>query len=762
MTLVQSRLLFFITAAAVLLAAAATDLHAATTGTITGVVTDAKTGQPLGGVNIQVQGLPLTTVTDDHGYYSITNVPPGHYDVIASLIGYAPAKAANVGVLMDLQSAVNVKLTPTVEEQPEVVVVEQSQLIHPEATQNMYVRTGEDQVLAKSQPNSFYQVPSLVSSVPGVVQDASGNLHIRGGRNDEIGWMIEGIPVTNPIDNTFGTNLVTVGMSRMEVYTGGYQAEYGNAISGVLNEIKNTGSDIKGGRFESTLGSEGHADIYAEAGNVLPNGLDWYVGNYTWRTDFERYVATSANSSDSVLKTVYPMGSKDRITFLGMTGSAEYKLPVVSSPPYQDQNRTNQAYSLAGLTWSHQMSADMYWLVRPYYFQTTNEIRALSTSLDDSSESTSVQHGLQAQVVKKIKDKHEITAGAWYTSSGNRFHRFIPDLASKYGFGGIDPTLPAQLDPFAYTSSVGTRQVALFAQDKIRLSKTLVMDAGVRYDKMRYKEVAYPNRTDSQFSPRVGFAWSRNPRTVIRASFGRFIQFVPTEVLDRVYTNSKWAAVFTPNSTMQPERATSYEVSWEHQVSADAVVRITPFYRDYTDLIDRVYQNAPDPSLNLPFPPLVFANADEAKAYGAEVYLERKMGPHTRGWISYTFSHTKATSLNNPGIWTYVDWDQRHTLDTTLEQKMGLTELSMRMQYGSGLPWSNGNDPQPDMRRLSAYAVFSLGVKRPLGPKPFDGSISLNIYNVFNTATVTSRDQSGVAQSYILPRFIGVTYSRKL
>lgn len=749
----NSGLIALVWATLILVAAQQVPIYAATTGTIVGEVRDAETGEPLQGVNISLVGTPLTTVSDARGVFSFTNIVPDTYEVSADLVGYAPAEITDIDVQMDLATAVKLQMSPTVQEEPDVVIVQNQIITNPDASQNLYTRTGRDEHLSKASPNSFYQVPDIVSTVPGVVQDELGNLHIRGGRDDEIGWMIEGIPVTNPIDNTFGTNLVTVGMSRLQVYTGGYQAQYGNAISGILNEIKRTGSDIMGSDIELTLGSNQFAGLYAEAGNVLNNGTEWYFGNYSWRSDFRRYIANTARSSDSVLKLVHPCGDDNRFTFLYSTGSARYGIPEIPEAPFEDQSHTTQGYSLLGLTWNRNLSPDSHFIIRPYYFFSKNNINALATQLGDSATSRSIQRGIQAEYYRNFGERHNMLAGVWYIRGSNLFRRYIPNLAESMG---APPEIAEMLDPFDYTSDVDTTQVALFLQDKFRMSSTLTADLGLRYDKMHYDKAGFEDDTDDQISPRAGLAWSRDPRTVVRASVGRFIQFVPTSVLARAYTNPMWESVYASDAILDPERAISYEIGLERQVAPNTLFRITPYYREYQDLIDRVPINPDDPDS-----PYTFVSAASATSRGVEVYLARKMGAGTRGWVSYTWSRTRLPSMFNPTEWTDAAWDQRHTVDATLQHSLGLADYSLRLQYGSGLPWTSMEDMVENRRRVGDNFVVTAGITRRLGPDPDDGAVDFHIYNLLNSGNATSLGPDASEATNVLPRFISVSYTTR-
>jgi len=726
---------------------------AATTGSLAGIVVDDETGEALPGVNLSLAGTALTTVSDASGAFAFLNLPPGDYSVSAALIGYAPAEVTGVDVQMDLVSRITIRMRRTVEEEePEVVVVQNRLLTNPDATQTLYTRSSRDQQLARTSPHAFNQVPDIVSTVPGVVQDGLGNLHIRGGRDDEIGWMIEGIPVTNPVDNTFGTNLVNVGMSRLQVYTGGYQAEYGNAISGILNEIKKTGSEVMGGSLEVTAGARQFLGALGEAGGVLPSGLDWYVANYTWRSDFSGYIARAADSEDTTVKLVFPAGPADRLTLLWTTGFARYLIPPVEGAVPDGQDQTTQGYGLAGLTWSRNLPGDANLLIRPYYLMSKNRINALATELGDSAISRSLQRGVQAEFRKALGGRHALAAGVWYIRGSNSFRRYIPDLALRLSG---DPDIASMFDPFDYTSRVGTRQLAVFAQDKIRISDEWVVDAGLRYDRMRYDKTVGPDFSDSQLSPRVGVAWSRDPRTVVRASWGRFIQFIPTSVLDRVYTNPAWEMIYASDAILDPERATSWEVSLERQVRPDTVLRITPFYREYSDLLDRVPLDPDDPGS-----PLTFVSRAKATARGLEFSIARRMGAGLRGWLSYTWSRVRVPSAFDPSAWTYPDWDQRHTLDATVVRGFGLTEASARIQWGSGLPWTAAADTVENTRRVKDNFVVTLGLSRPLTSDPSSGRVGIHVYNVFDSRTPTTLEPDGSVSTQVLPRAITVSFSR--
>lgn len=184
---------------------------AGTTGIVAGTVTDADTGAKLAGVNVVIEGTSLTTVTDKDGYFAITNVAPGFYRITASLVGYGDVQVTGISVVMDVVTKVGVQLTAGVVEEEQVVVADTRPMINPDVTPTMYIVDQSHSEAIKGQPNMLYSAPGLVETQPGIVADEYSVPHIRGGRADQIGWTIDGIPIFDPVTNGFGTNLITVG-----------------------------------------------------------------------------------------------------------------------------------------------------------------------------------------------------------------------------------------------------------------------------------------------------------------------------------------------------------------------------------------------------------------------------------------------------------------------------------------------------------------------------------------------------------------------
>ncbi len=215
----------------------------ANTGKISGHVTDAKSGAPLAGVNVFIEGTSLGAATDVNGDYVILNIPPGNYTLRATYIGYASYRIQNLRVSLGQTTIENFSLKESVLEGEEVTVIAERPLVQKDLTASQKITTSEE--INVMPVETFLGV--LVTQA-GVNQGAGGELHIRGGRYNEVGYYIDGVSVSNPFfTNSLAINISNKALEEMKVVSGAFNAEYGNAMSGIVNlQTKDGGKDYHG------------------------------------------------------------------------------------------------------------------------------------------------------------------------------------------------------------------------------------------------------------------------------------------------------------------------------------------------------------------------------------------------------------------------------------------------------------------------------------------------------------------------------------
>ncbi len=209
-------------------------VFAGTTGILEGSITDKRTGESLPGVNISVVGTQQGTATGEDGRYELQNVRAGTYDVRCSLIGYKTYLIKNVIINPDLRTRLDVDLEPSAVELDEIVVVKEKPLIQRDITGTTYIVSSEEFTALP-----IDAVTDVIRLKPGVTLE--GN--VRGGKASEVVYLVDGLPIQDVLSGGTSTELPNSSIVGLSIYTGGFEAEYGNALSGVVNIVTKTGGE---------------------------------------------------------------------------------------------------------------------------------------------------------------------------------------------------------------------------------------------------------------------------------------------------------------------------------------------------------------------------------------------------------------------------------------------------------------------------------------------------------------------------------------
>lgn len=214
-------------------------LYAGTTGKIVGRVVDAQSGAAIVGANIQIEGTHLGAASAADGVYIIFNIPPGTYALTASMIGYQKITKKKVIVRSDFTTKINFKLKPTTLEASETIeVVAERPLIRKDQTSSVAEFSGEE---IRVMPVEDYR--QVLANQAGVVPGANGALHIRGGRATEVSYVVDGIPITDPYSGLPSVAVENSAIQELSLVSGAFNAEYGEALSGVVNIVTREGGD---------------------------------------------------------------------------------------------------------------------------------------------------------------------------------------------------------------------------------------------------------------------------------------------------------------------------------------------------------------------------------------------------------------------------------------------------------------------------------------------------------------------------------------
>ncbi len=211
-------------AAAVLVLLSTGVASAQSLGKISGRVTDAA-GDPLVGASVAIEGTTLGASTDVDGYYYILQVRPGTYTLRVSYIGYTPTVVENVGVEVDRTTTIDATLRDEVVGTDEVVVRAERPLVEPARTTTTAVLESKE-----LQALPVVNIQDAINLQAGVSDG-----HFRGGRTGEVAYLVNGVPINNAFNGQQAFEVEQNMVESLEVISGVFNAEYGQALSGVVN-----------------------------------------------------------------------------------------------------------------------------------------------------------------------------------------------------------------------------------------------------------------------------------------------------------------------------------------------------------------------------------------------------------------------------------------------------------------------------------------------------------------------------------------------
>jgi outer membrane receptor protein involved in Fe transport len=353
-----------------------------------------ETGNPLPGVAVSVIGTNWGALTDVEGRYTILNVPVAEYTLRAELIGYAPVEVRNVNINANLTTYVDIEMTSEVLDIGEAqVVVAERPLVIMDQTQSM--RVVESEEVQQMPTRGYLDVVSLSAGVVAFNENPSTRprgarentntptMQIRGGRQGEVAYYVDGFSQQDPLTNLSTTNINNNAIEEIEITTGGFNAEFGWVSSGAVNVSTREGGQEYHGAFEViTDNTPLHTDPapYGEDpedrgiayaydyntyafnldGPLLPNfdrGTIFLSGERRWQADRTPRAKAQARLPNNTLdgwtwqgKIKFDINDRN-ILRLGTLGSIDnwrefqpnYLFNLQHAPRYEDRNQSYYA-----------------------------------------------------------------------------------------------------------------------------------------------------------------------------------------------------------------------------------------------------------------------------------------------------------------------------------------------------------------------------------------------------------------------------------
>jgi outer membrane receptor for ferrienterochelin and colicins len=687
-----------------------------------GIVSDAKTQEPLAGVNVLLRGTVRGTTTDTHGKYLLGGVPAGTFDISFSLIGYTTQTIHQISIQPDTALHFDVSLAQAPIQTEQVVVTasrrEQSLRDVPVSVSTVTSKMIADRLSVT--------LDDALRYVPGVNM-MSDQVNIRGstgysrGVGSRVLILIDGLPyITGDTGEINWETFPMFQIDRIEVVKGAGSALYGSsALGGVINVITKEIGETPEIRFRLFSG------IYDKPSYA---GWNWYSAprfntggffSYSNRVGSFGYLISASRSVDDSYRLTdvyhrwgiysklnYNFSRSQNLTFMTNLQWRKHgnffwwqSLKEPTRPADAQLNgEVNSARGNVSLAYKNILSDQFFYSLKAIYFGNFWQ--------DDSAgrvNNTSAAHFTQLE------------AQATYTTSSAHFLTF--GLAANY-----DRVIS---DIFGSHPGVGA---AFYIQDELTLFQPLKLTAGIRYDWQRvWKEIfASPAATSpSQFNPKIGLVFSPGPITTLRASYGEGFRYPSISELFTSVSTGVSQIKIVPNESLKPERSVSFEIGGSQWLGERIFLDVALFQSDYYDLIE-AHVN-PNPPIEI-----LFSNITRARIRGMELGIKTDWFGRLLS-TDFSYTYTDPVDLSDNSV---LKFRSRHLFYASLTANYHQLRTEVNFRYVSRVEAIDENlvhlAPIIDGDQRVACKVVDAGVTYNLINAGLPITVGLTVKNLTN------------------------------
>jgi hypothetical protein len=675
-----------------------------TTGILEGYVKDKATGEPIVGANVLVLGTQYGASTNETGYYQIPNLRAGVYDVRMSAVGYQPMVHRGVTIVPDIRTKLSAQLQASAVELNEVEVIAERPLIQRDVTATMYSVTNLK--IEKLPVNSLQEIVTLQAGVT-----REGN--VRGGRTTEVVYLVDGFPIQDVIGGGAGSDLPKSSIVEMTIQTGGFDAEYGNALSGVVNAVTKTGGNTHrlllradNDQLFTRNQTSKTTEIELSAGGPLVQeklfyftSNDLFLTDTRWWQDFRLYFSSPIlRDLNGFGKIDYHLSPNSRLTGQLLYSIRKWRDYEFSWRFNLDGLPTRERNShRLGLFYSHTFSASSFMTASLSQYHLRSEIGdGDKASIDTTPYEYDffLKYVVQGKRAWRVTSKQNLyTLKADFTSQLNplrlikagiefNLYNVLGDILKvepqKTFFGKPLPEVP----PLSYSSlyEYYPRSGSVYFQAKLQSEEDgALFNLGIRYDfldpRASRPAIELVPKTSGEFeqkvtgvvsakfksrvSPRLGLSYPLSKNTFLFFNYGFYFQY---PLFDYLYSGlnpvliSKTVPALLGNPDLEPETTRMWEASLKHILPHDLVASVTVFSKQTDNLVDTKTFIPSKTRLAGDYGFAEYVNSPTASSHGVEVVLSRDRGRVVTGTLSYTYMMAKGLAdVAAQGV-NYYQW----------------------------------------------------------------------------------------------------------
>jgi len=672
-----------------------TDIRTDRSPELTGVITEAHSGESIAGATIYVEALETGTSSDSSGRYRL-RLPVGRHEVRYRFVGFETVEKS---ILIYSDGNLDIELSSKRYDLGEVVVE---------------ARGNEDNVLGSVTGietmtiSEISELPSVLGEadvvnslklLPGVTTVGEGAIgyNVRGGRTGQNLVLLEGAPLFNPSHvlgffSVFNPDVV----KEFSLYKGHVPARYGGRLSSVLDvrmkreeidEFKlRAGVGIAAGRLSAEIPFNDNNSSLLLAGRGSYSG---WILSMIGDTDIQQSSASFYDGNAIVSHSINP---ENRISF-SFYGSRD-RLQYSDRFGYSWKNR------LYNLSWKSMIAGGLvseFSAVYGAYSATHFEPSGIGAfTLKNGIR----YYKLKEHLVYTLNERHTLNAGIEWNSRFGKPEQLLPyDDEANVEFEEIDKEQSYEL--------------SFYAEDMIDITEKLQLTAGLRYTLYRqtgparifqYRAGAprrIENITDTTaysrgktiaaydgLEPRLSARYRLDETSSIKASYNRTAQYIHQITNNTSPTPSAIWQTSTPH--IKPMQADQFSLGYFRNFNNNIwETSLEIYYKKIDDLVE--YIDFADLHLNEHLETELLAGT--ANAYGAELSIRKNAGRWT-GWLSYAYNRTyvkvagdfSAATLNE-GDRFPASFDRPHNLTLIAKRRLGeKSSFSMNFTYNTGRP----------------------------------------------------------------------------
>ncbi len=672
---------------------------------ITGVVTDAGSGQPLPSAEVSImQGTQIiaNASTDAFGRYTAHNIAPGSYDVTARFLGFAPqSKSITVG---DSNADIRVDLALTA-----VAISLQGVTVTAAVPLAVDTRSGDQ----RFKQDQYHGAPTnttsqiLQQSIAGAARAPTGEVHIRG-QHAEYTYYVDGVPVPAGISGSLNELFEPAVVNEIDFITGGWDAEYGNKNTAIVNITTRIPA---GGLHYQLSGFAGDYNTYGQGLSASTNAgkLGYFFSGSHQTTDMRREPVILDPTTNEVQnfhnhgedwygfgKIQYTPGLSDVVTLEGNLSQTKFQVPFDTTGNAQFDDKQRDINSFVNFGWRHQFAGPEYagggnaanaggapeLFVGLFYRHGglrytpgANDQPQFIFFPDTTLYNIRENRNFNTLGVKADYSIHPARELEFKFGTLSSFTRGLEDFSTANATGNPGPASNSALKGW---DAGGYAQVAYSPVEQFEIR------TGLRYDAHNAPFAG----TQSQWSPRVRLNFYPNSANTLYLYYGRL--FLPTNVEDLRAITSVAQGGVTAEPTL-PERDHFYEAGYVHRFPFGLVSKFAGYYKPGNPGIDD--NTVPGSAI------VTSVNIAKVKVTGIETVQEiRPPGPfsaYLNVSINHAYGHGPITGgffpADEPQGFFDLDHDQRLSVLGSGTYSLKQAYFGLTGIYGSGL--TNGVDP---------------------------------------------------------------------